>query len=69
MSIKTVTVSCPSCDKRLFDLLAGAQGCIHIKCPLCRKIVTIELHKWKCDKCKCNATHCDKRRCDCRKNK
>ena len=34
---------CPKCNMRLFDKITPASGCVEIKCPRCKSIVTINL--------------------------
>ena len=38
----TYQQKCPVCGKRLFDIKDQMIGAIEIKCPHCRKTVTIE---------------------------
>jgi endogenous inhibitor of DNA gyrase (YacG/DUF329 family) len=38
-----IQVKCPICGHRLFDKEREAKGKISIKCPLCRKISTVNL--------------------------
>lgn len=40
-----IHVSCPCCkNKRLFDVDPKTEGCIKIKCPVCKEIVAIVFH-------------------------
>lgn len=40
-----IHVHCPNCsNQRLFDIEAGAEGNIKIKCPKCKAVVFIQLH-------------------------
>ena len=43
--VKTMKVMkrCPYCKWRIFDKLTPASGVIEIKCPNCRRIVTLDL--------------------------
>lgn len=36
-------VSCPSCDKRLFDVTADSSGFIAIKCDHCSKVSVLHI--------------------------
>ena len=38
-------VSCPCCSQRLFDLDPDTEGIIGIKCPRCRAVIAIKIHK------------------------
>ena len=38
-----VSKVCPKCSMRLFDKVTPANGCVEIKCPRCKSIVTINL--------------------------
>lgn len=41
-------VACPCCkNKRLFDLMRGSMGIVSIKCPICKAVVAVSLHKGK----------------------
>ncbi len=40
-----IHVSCPCCKNgRLFDVDPVTEGCIKIKCPICRSVIVIVLH-------------------------
>lgn len=40
-----IHVSCPCCkNKRLFDVDPKTEGCIKIKCSVCKEIVAIVFH-------------------------
>ena len=38
-----VIVRCPKCDWRIFDKVTPTTGIIEVKCPSCRKIVSVDL--------------------------
>lgn len=38
-----VVVRCPKCDWRIFDKVTPSTGVIEVKCPNCRKIVSVDL--------------------------
>ena len=41
-------IACPCCtNKRLLDLDPDTEGMISIKCPRCKAVVTITIHKKK----------------------
>lgn len=40
-----IHVHCPNCsNQRLFDIEAGAEGNVKIKCLKCKSVVYIQLH-------------------------
>ena len=46
MEQKVIHVACPCCgNRRLFDLDINTEGVIGIKCPKCRAVVAITIHK------------------------
>lgn len=41
-----IPVACPTCkNKRLFDIDLHTEGNIQIKCPKCRSIVRVKMHR------------------------
>ena len=44
-----ITVECPICNKRLFDVEHEdeAKGLLKTKCPQCRKVISIHLDNFK----------------------
>lgn len=46
--MEEIHVGCPCCkNKRLFDVNINTQGCIKIKCPVCKVVVAITLKNMK----------------------
>lgn len=43
--IVSTPVSCPCCNKRLFDVDISTEGKVQIKCNICRSIVNVYVHK------------------------
>lgn len=44
--VDIIPVACPTCkNKRLFDIDLHTEGNIQIKCPKCRSIVKVKMHK------------------------
>ncbi|WP_278321526.1 hypothetical protein [Clostridium beijerinckii] len=39
-----IKVMCPICKKRIFDIKRKSAGEIEMKCPHCRKIVSVDLN-------------------------
>lgn len=37
------TVRCPNCEWRIFDEITPTTGIIEVKCPNCRKVVSVDL--------------------------
>ena len=45
---KDIHIPCPCCkNKRLFDADPECEGSIKIKCPICRQVIAVILHKNK----------------------
>lgn len=38
-----MAVSCPSCERRVFDIIQAGNAQIAIKCPICGRIATYAL--------------------------
>lgn len=38
-----VIVRCPKCNWRIFDKVTPTTGVIELKCPNCRKVVSVDL--------------------------
>lgn len=44
--VDIIPVACPTCkNKRLFDIDLHIEGNIQIKCPKCRSIVRVKMHR------------------------
>ena len=44
--VDIIPVACPTCkNKRLFDIDLHTEGNIQIKCPKCRSIVKVKMHR------------------------
>lgn len=44
--VDIIPVACPTCkNKRLFDIDLHTEGNIQIKCPKCRSIVRVKMHR------------------------
>lgn len=44
--VDIVPVECPTCpNRRLFDIDLHTEGIIQIKCPRCRSIVKVKVHR------------------------
>lgn len=42
-SLPRMTVKCPLCGRRIFDIKKGTKGSILIKCPSCRVISEVNV--------------------------
>ena len=42
-----VIIRCPQCGKRVFDVVGKTYGKINIKCPHCKRLVSIKLKVMK----------------------
>ena len=46
MQASCIHVACPGCsNKRLFDTDNNGEAHIEIKCPICKGLIKIDLHK------------------------
>ena len=46
--VMQVMKKCPVCDRRIFDKITPTSGLIEMKCPHCRKVVTVNLALRRC---------------------
>ena len=41
---EAITVKCPCCKQRLFDMSTNTDGFINIKCAKCNTVVSVKMH-------------------------
>ena len=42
---EAITVKCPCCKQRLFDMSTSTDGFISIKCAKCNTVVSVKMHQ------------------------
>ncbi|MCH4013845.1 MAG: hypothetical protein LKE64_05910 [Solobacterium sp.] len=40
---RTITIKCPCCGRRLFDMRTDTQGAISIKCSRCKTVMAVRM--------------------------
>ncbi len=43
MDLMVKVVKCPVCAKRLMDMLSAKEANLQIKCPKCKKVISVSL--------------------------